>query len=235
MAKPDAIPGGRREPSPRENAQAPGGYPTDRGAVAPIRGEIEDAIAYLHARVNATTARTLESASFVYALIELLVEHGLFKIEEIDARKTQVAPRLLRRFESHDPGVAVQHSAHDKYCAPQEVTIDCESRVELCKAACCKMLFPLSQQDIEERVIHWQLGRPYVIAKGEDGYCQHLERNCLSCTVHAARPLPCRVYDCRNDRRIWLDFEHRVINPKIADPNWPHNLPPEERNPREQS
>lgn len=232
MPKPNAMPAEPREPSPREGAQASDG--DAMVAAAPTRREIEDAIAYLHTRVNATTARALESASFVYALIELLVERGLLKIEEIDARKQQVAPRLLKRFQSHDPGVAVQHSNHDKYQAPQEATIDCANRVSLCKAACCKMLFPLSQQDIEERAIHWQIGRPYVIAKGEDGYCQHLQRNGLSCTVHAARPLPCRVYDCRNDPRVWLDFERRVVNPKIGDPDWPHNLSPEERNPWEQ-
>lgn len=195
-----------------------------------MRSEIEEGLAYLHARVGATTARTLESASFVYALIEILVERGLLSVEEIDARKQQVAPRLLKRFESQDGGVAIQESPHDKYRAPHQATIDCESRVPMCKAACCKMVFPLSRQDIEERVIHWQLGRPYVIAKGEDGYCRHLERSCLRCTVHSARPLPCRVYDCRNDQRVWLDFEGRVINPKIADPEWPHNLSAEERN-----
>ena len=200
----------------------------------PSRQEIEEGLAYLHSRVGATVARTLESASFVYALIEILVERGLLTIEEIDARKKQVAPRLLKRFESQDGGVAMQHSVHDKYHAPQQASIDCASRVSKCKAACCKMVFPLSQQDIEEHVIHWQLGRPYVIAKGEDGYCQHLDRPGLRCTVHSARPLPCRVYDCRNDHRIWLDFERGVINPKLADPEWPHNLSADERNAWEQ-
>jgi len=202
------------------------------GAVeTPSRSEVEEGLAYLHARVGAGAARVLESASFVYALIELLVERGLLSIEEIDARKKQVAPRLLKRFESQDEGVAIQHSAHDKYEARQEVQIDCASRLHQCKAACCKMVFPLSKQDVKEHVVHWDLGRPYVIAKGDDGYCHHLDRDGLRCTVHAARPLPCRVYDCRGDTRIWLDFEARVINPKLADPAWPHNLKPEERNP----
>src|SRR5262245_44961546 len=210
------------------------GVPTPEapvGAEPPSRQEIEEGLAYLHARVGATAARALESAAFVYALIELVVERGIISVEEIDARKKQVAPRLLKRFEAHDPGVATQDSAHDKYETAREVQIDCASRLHLCKAACCKMVFPLSQQDVNEHVVHWQLGRPYVIAKGEDGYCRHLERKCLQCTVHAARPLPCRVDDCRNDGRIWLDFEGRVINPKIADPTWPHNLSPEECNP----
>jgi hypothetical protein len=230
----DSAPG-RSVPDsvPSPSAPKPGTIPTPLVvAQPPSRREIEEGLAYLHARVGATAARVLESASFVYALIELVVERGLLSIEEIDARKKQLAPRLLKRFESQDEGVAIQHSAHDKYETPQEVQIDCANRLHLCKAACCKMVFPLSQQDVEEHVVHWELGQPYVIAKGEDGYCRHLDRQCLRCTVHAARPLPCRVYDCRNDPRIWLDFEGRVINPKIADPAWPHNLSPEERDPR---
>jgi len=233
MARPAAIDVELCDPTPGRSAAGDIEPTTPASPVSsqpPSRREVEEGLAYLHARVGATAARVLESASFVYALIELVVERGLISIEEIDARKKQVAPRLLKRFESHDEGVALQHSVHDKHHAPQEVQIDCASRLPLCKAACCKMVFPLSRQDVKEHVIHWQLGRPYVIAKGDDGYCHHLERERLRCTVHGARPLPCRVYDCRNDRRVWLDFERRVINPKIADPAWPHNLSAEERN-----
>lgn len=190
--------------------------------------EIAAGIAYLHQRTSATTGRALESAAFVYALIELLVEKGLIDIDEIDARKKQVAERLITRFMQHDPGIAIQEPEQDKYTFQQTVVIDCENRVHLCKAACCKMVFPLSRQDIEEGMIKWDLGKPYLIAKGTDGYCQHFDRQCLGCSVHAHRPLPCRAYDCRNDTRIWLDFEHKVVNPKLHEPNWPHNLTAEE-------
>jgi hypothetical protein len=29
--------------------------------------------------------------------------------------------------------------------------------------------------------------------------------------VHGQRPEACRVYDCRNDKRIWKDFEKRIL------------------------
>lgn len=195
------------------------------------RREVQDGVDYLHGRLGANAARTLESAAFTYALIEMLIEQGLITIEALDARKRQIAPRLLRRFEGQDSGVAIQDSPHDKYTAPNVAVIDCQSRLHLCHAVCCKMRFPLSRQDIEERIIQWDLGRPYVIAKDADGYCRHLNRSGLCCTVHGARPLPCRVYDCREDPRVWIDFEGRQINPKIADPDWPHNLSDEEREP----
>jgi phosphatidylglycerol---prolipoprotein diacylglyceryl transferase len=34
----------------------------------------------------------------------------------------------------------------------------------------------------------------------------------------------CRSYDCRQDKRIWLDFEKRVINPRIYETHWPQSL-----------
>lgn len=198
---------------------------------ASLRREVADGIAYLHSRLGATNARTLESAAFLYALIEMLAENNLLNIEQLDARKKVVAQRLVRRFAAKDQGLAVQESKHDKYAPPVEPKIDCAARVAQCKAACCKMVFPLAPQDVEEGVVRWDLGKPFVIAKGPDGYCQHLDRCGHGCTVHAHRPLPCRVYDCRQDKRIWLDFEKRLVNPKVNDPAWPLNLTPEELQP----
>jgi hypothetical protein len=33
--------------------------------------------------------------------------------------------------------------------------------------------------------------------------------------VRDQRPLPCRGYDCRKDKRVWLDFENRIVNPDL--------------------
>lgn len=193
-----------------------------------LRYDVAEGVAYLHSRLNATTGRTIEAASFVYALIEILAEKGVLSIHEIDTRKKGVAERILKRFMKYDPGVVLQEPEQDKYALKKTVRIDCEDRIHLCKAICCKMVFPLSRQDIEEGVIRWDLGKPYVIAKKADGYCHHLDRKGLGCTVHTQRPIPCRAYDCRKDSRIWLDFEKKVIHPKINDPDWPHNLTPQE-------
>lgn len=51
--------------------------------------EVAQGLAYLHNRTNATTGRTLEAASFTYALIELLIEKGLISLDEIDERKSK--------------------------------------------------------------------------------------------------------------------------------------------------
>lgn len=51
-----------------------------------------------------------------------------------------------------------------------------------------------------------------------------MDRSALRCTIHANRPVPCRGFDCRNDRRIWLDFVNQIVNPEIDEPGWPRGL-----------
>lgn len=110
--------------------------------------------------------------------------------------------------------VWIQDPTVDKYTWAGLVEIDCGSRLHLCRAACCSMSFPLSLQDLEEGIVRWDPDRPYAIARQEDGRCIHLDGSC-GCTVYEHRPLPCRAYDCRSDKRIWLDFENRVPNPEL--------------------
>lgn len=178
--------------------------------------EISGGLLYCHHRENANTSRVLEVGAFLYALIELLTEGGLLNMEEIEERKKVVGQRLAKRFLDKGMGMVVQESeVQDKYTFQSDVRIDCENRIHLCKAACCKMHFALSRQDLEEGVVRWDLSRPYVIAQGQDGYCTHLDRGTHQCTVYKHRPLPCRGYDCRNDKRIWLDFEKKIVNPEL--------------------
>ncbi len=181
------------------------------------RSEVAGGLLYCHSRLNSNTTKLLESASFLYALIEVLEEKGLVKIDELEEKKREVAIRLLDSFLDRGMGVAMQEDERDKYTFSETVEIDCASRVHLCKAACCRMSFALSQQDVEEGVVKWDLGRPYLIAQDRDGYCRHLDRESNRCTVREQRPLPCRGYDCREDKRVWVDFEKRIINPQLEE------------------
>ena len=180
-----------------------------------LRQEIVAGLMYTHSRANANTSRALETATFLYALIEVLTEKGILTIEELDSRKDNIADRVEKRFLSTGMGVVLQEPDQDKYAFEAEAHVDCENRVHLCKAACCRMIFPLSRQDIAERIIMWDLESPYLIAQTEDGYCRHLDRTGCRCKVREHRPIPCRAYDCRNDPRIWSDFANYVINPDL--------------------
>jgi len=180
-----------------------------------LRQEVAEGLLYTHSRANANTSKTLEVASFSYALVELLAERGIISIEELDERKKIVGQRLVEKFVEKGMGVALTHDEQDKYSHQSEVRIDCENRMPLCRASCCRLRFALSVQDVEEGKVKWDLGRPYMIRHDSDGYCHHLERTTQGCSIYENRPIVCRSYDCRNDKRIWLDFENKIINPAL--------------------
>ncbi len=117
---------------------------------------------YTHTRINDNTKKTLEAASFLYALIELLHEKGLISIEELDERK---------------------------------------------------------RQDVEEGIIRWNFGRPYLIAHDADSYCVHLNRDTNLCSVHQHRPVPCCGFDCKNNEKwqVWQDYEKKILNPELME------------------
>jgi hypothetical protein len=104
----------------------------------------------------------------------------------------------------------------DKYTTPGS-TPPCDELLHLCRARCCTLSFALSTADLDEGVIRWDYGQPYLIRQREsDGYCVHCDPNSLTCTVHAQRPRVCRSYDCREDARIWIDYAQRIPTPVDA-------------------
>ncbi len=180
-----------------------------------LRNDVAEGLMFSHSRENANTSKVLEVASFSYALIELLMERGLISVEELDERKKQVGARLVEKFAEKGMGVALTDDENDKYAYEGAVQIDCDQRIPLCRGACCRLSFALTVQDLEEGAVKWALGRPYMIRHDADGYCHHLERETKHCGVYEKRPIVCRSYDCRKDKRIWADFENRVISPDL--------------------
>jgi Putative zinc- or iron-chelating domain len=183
--------------------------------------EVVRGLVYAHNRANANTAEVHAANSTVRALVDLLVERGVLDPDALEARRQDAADRLQRHYRERGMGVAVQEFEGGKYHFPGGAVIDCDNRIPLCGAACCKLPFALSREDIREGVVRWDLGRPYMIAQDPDHTCVHLDRRTRRCGVYEQRPVPCRGYDCRNDTRIWLDFDNRVVNPRINDPDWP--------------
>jgi Fe-S-cluster containining protein len=60
-----------------------------------------------------------------------------------------------------------------------------------------------------------------MVAHDGNGACAHLDSESRRCTVWAHRPVPCRAFDCRQDGRIWLSYESRIVNPNIYRDDWP--------------
>lgn len=185
------------------------------------RRDLAQGLIYAHNRANMNTAEVHQSNAKIQALVEMLVERGVIEEDELDQRQQVVSEDLRRSYVERGMAVAMQEFGVSKYEFDGAAEIDCASRLHLCEAACCRLPLALSREDVREGIVEWELGNPYMIAQAEDGYCVHLDRSTHRCGVYCQRPIPCRGYDCREDSRIWLDFEGMVINPTIHDPDWP--------------
>jgi Fe-S-cluster containining protein len=183
--------------------------PPERRAREPE--DVGDGLRFNHYVEMQTKARLIDVASSLYALVETLVARGVVPIDEYERRRQVTLQRESDRHRSE--AFVVLNDTPDKYALKVLPEIDCEARLPLCRARCCTFIFPLSTQDLEERVVRWNYGRPYQIGQGQDGYCVHCSGETKQCTVYEQRPATCRVYDCRNDKRIWTDFENRVAAP----------------------
>lgn len=180
-----------------------------------IVNDLSGGLLYTHARLTYNIQHTLKNASFLYALIELMDEKNILTIDELEERKKKVAEQLIRKFEESRIGLLYQEPEEDKYVFKPKREIHCEDRLPVCKALCCKIPFALSKQDVEEGIVRWEFGRPYLIAHDGDGYCVHLDRKSCRCTIYEQRPVPCRGFHCADNERwtVWQDYEGQVINP----------------------
>jgi len=91
--------------------------------------------------------------------------------------------------------------------------IDCAARIPLCGAKCCTFEVTLSAQDVAERALPFDILEPYKLPKAPDGQCACRAAD-GACTVYEHRPGACRAYDCRNDPRVWIDFDARIPAPR---------------------
>ena len=177
--------------------------------------ELRRALLYVHEKLGLGLEKHQELSAHVYALTESLIAAGLVELRDVEARKDSARELMMESARAHWEGAEVLDDATDKYTV-EGPAIDCAARIHLCHAACCRLDFHLSRQDLTEAVVRWDVGRPYHIRQREDGWCNHCDATTKGCGVHAQRPLVCRRFDCRGDARIWQDFEKRVPNPKLA-------------------
>ena len=61
----------------------------------------------------------------------------------------------------------------------EEPQIDCAARLPICKAACCRLHFALSVEEVERGgPLRWELGHPYFNRHNADGYCHQWDDGC---------------------------------------------------------
>jgi Fe-S-cluster containining protein len=177
-----------------------------------LREDLNSGLCHLHFLSMQSKHDLVDITSRFFALMEELVANGQIDLRTYDERRL----RLREKEETR-----LQQRAHvqvadpvDKYKLEDLPQIDCQSRIHLCKARCCKLTFPLSFQDLDERIVQWNYSNPYQIRQKPDGYCVHNNSGSGHCCVYENRPAICRTYDCRNDKRIWLDFDKGISAPE---------------------
>jgi Fe-S-cluster containining protein len=97
----------------------------------------------------------------------------------------------------------------------ETVLMNCEENKKICRGICCSFIFALTKEEANKETIKWNPKRPFFIARDEDGYCPHLDRESLNCKIWGKRPERCRKYDCRKDKNVWADQEKKILNKDV--------------------
>jgi len=103
-----------------------------------------------------------------------------------------------------DMGMAAVYG--DESANEADSDVPCNKVINKCKAKCCTFIFALTKEEVKLGLVKTNPDKPYFIARDEDKYCPHLERDSFDCSVWDNRPLRCRRYDCRDFADdVWSD------------------------------
>ncbi len=193
----------------------------------PSREELVRALRHANMLVTNLGEQVVRLEARVGALVDLLLERAVVEGATLDAQSTE-ALLALQLGEAKHPGLRVDlGELVDKYTEPSP-PVPCAELIPLCGARCCAMTFPLTTQDLNQGIVRWDVARPYrILQRDSDGYCTHSDPATRACGVYHDRPRTCRSFDCRNDRRIWHDYERRIPADAV-----PAGEEPREPNPR---
>jgi Fe-S-cluster containining protein len=171
----------------------------------PIDPEIEALITKLAAELPSLPDNDEASRRFEW-LLDLLILR-----DQLPASFKRLAAKIQA-----DRGTKIRLSlVTDKYDV-ESPPIDCASRLHLCGARCCSFEVALSPQDIKEGQIPFEIDRPYLLPRDpETKRCACMDDKGV-CTKYEYRPATCRTYDCREDARVWIDYEKRIPAPLPA-------------------
>ena len=90
--------------------------------------------------------------------------------------------------------------------------MDSEIKCSTCKALCCRLEVQLIDDSDEQVPVEFTEQTKdlyYVMKRGDDGWCEALNRETMLCTIYEKRPFLCREYqagdyDCMVEREKLL-------------------------------
>ena len=175
-----------------------------------LERQVERGNRFAHTALSEQAMRTNENEAIINGLVDFLIGQGLVELDGL-----QRAVDSARR-ETADKGdqamVPIALRIDGPEAAEPAAVVDCQARLPVCKAVCCRLRFALSAEEVESGPLRWDLGQPYYNRVGEGGYCQQIDVASGACGIYEDRPPVCRSYTCAGDERIWTDFEAMELN-----------------------
>ncbi|MBB1519839.1 hypothetical protein [Aquipseudomonas guryensis] len=139
--------------------------------VAELNNQLERGTLFAHTALGENALRLNQLQAVVHGLADLLIAKGVVDSSELGQAMQRVDEELRQRGEQLGPGTLIRVETIEDQ--PPTATVDCESRLHICKAVCCRLNFALSVAEIEDGHARWDLGQPYHIRKQPDGCCVH--------------------------------------------------------------
>ena len=142
---------------------------------------------------QAVLQRTSQRLSETEAILARVIDHlaardlvdpealGLVSEEPAAARRRNVPASTI-------PWPAVALREDDPGPSEPPELVDCEARMPVCQAVCCRLKFPLSAPEVDQGLVKWDIGHPYLIRHESDGWCSHIDRG--SQGLHRLRAPP---------------------------------------------
>jgi hypothetical protein len=173
--------------------------------------QIANALRRLDDRQQRTERELVAARAQIQELVKILIKRNVL----VDGHLRHLDTVNERTYVASERKVRLRVFV-DKYNMQHGPAVDCAARLHLCRARCCSFRVTLTEQDVEEGKVKWDLLEPYVMQREGDGYCTYLSREDGRCTNYEVRPATCREYSCIDDRRVWLDFEKMIPAPLPA-------------------
>lgn len=115
--------------------------------------------------VQETFSRFADKINEIQAVLQVvmdaLIQHGVLEPAKTSHLIDEVFQKISQNKEGLHPEIALRVDQENV----QIELVNCEERLHICKAVCCKMDFALSTQEVESGKIKWDLGRPYFIRR----------------------------------------------------------------------
>lgn len=180
------------------------------------RREHELALRRTNLTISMLRDQLLQLGAQVVTLTEALAEREVIDDDSVTGPLAAAVHQVRCTDEANNPlRLTLGESLIDKY-EVESPPIPCDELLHLCEGRCCKLTFALTTQDLDEVKVRWNYALPYSILQRDNGYCVHNDATSRGCAVYECRPTPCREFDCRDDKHIWLDYDKRIPAPAAA-------------------